>query len=79
MYWCFSLVCLHSRAAGEFFFQSVCVYVCVFVFVCVCACVCVCVCVCVSYRSKGVRDNSRRFTHVSKNKITTAAVGPFIS
>ena len=41
--------------------------------------VCVCVCVCVSYQSKHVRDNSRRFTHVSKKKITTAAVGPFIS
>ena len=36
-------------------------------------------CVCVSYRSKGVRDNSRRFMHISKKKITTAAVGPFIS
>ena len=24
-------------------------------------------CVCVSYRSKGVRDNSRRFTHISIN------------
>ena len=52
---------------------------------CVCACVRACVrpymraCVRVSYRSKGVRDNSRRFTHISKNKITTAAVGPFIT
>ena len=36
-----------------------------------------CVCVCVSYRSKGVRDNSRPFTHISKKKITTAAVGLF--
>ena len=42
-------------------------------------CVCVCVCVYVSHRSKGVRDNRRRFTHISKKKITTAAVGPFIS
>ena len=45
----------------------------------VCVCVRACVCVCVSYRSKGVRDNSRRFTHISKKKIATAAVGPFIS
>ena len=37
------------------------------------------VCVCVSYRSKGVRDNSRCFTYISKEKITTATVGPFIS
>ena len=53
----------------------VCMYVCMGVYVCVC----VCVCVCVSHRSKGVRDNSRRFTHISKKKSTTAAVGPFIS
>ena len=45
----------------------------------VCVCVHACVRVCVSYRSKGVRDNSRRFTHRSKRKITTAAIGPFIS
>ena len=33
----------------------------------------------VSYRSKGIRDKSKRFTHISKKEITTAAVGPFIS
>ena len=31
-------------------------------------CVCLFVCVCVSYRSKGVRDNSRRFTHILSSK-----------
>ena len=53
--------------------------------VCVCvwararACVRACVHVGVWYRSKGVRDNSKRFTHKSKKKITTTAVGLFIS
>ena len=41
--------------------------------------ICVCVCVCVSYWSNGVRDNSGYFTHISKKKFTTAAIGPFIS
>ena len=30
-------------------------------------------------RSKGVRHNSRRFTHIKKKKITAAAVGLFFS
>ena len=56
-----------------------CVRVCVCAYACVRACLCVCVRACVSYRSKGVRNNSRRFTHISKKKVTTAADGSFIS
>ena len=60
--------------------KYVCACVCVRACVCVCVCVCVCLRVChTEVTSKGVRDNSSRFTYMSKKKITTAAVGPFIS
>ena len=32
-----------------------------------------------TYQRKGVRVNGRHFMNTSKKKITTAAVGPFIS
>ena len=63
-------VCVRVRA---------CVCACVRVCVCVCVCACVCARVCVCHTKVNGSDNSRRSTYISKKKITTAAIGPFIS